>query len=155
MVCCFARRYNSGKVAVMFDQSGNGQVNYPDGKTVLSMSLNKCLLFKKAAGGKKGVAGGIEELGAGSGERKIKLSEELGVAFCAAPLKIEVYFRCKGVHCKFSAPGLFRSGSSVEVIKGKGDLFGEKDRLKVERKEQENLSHGDFLSAIQQAVAGL
>ena len=71
------------------------------------------------------------------------------------PLRIQIFVRAKGVHAKFYAPNT-KNGSTVEVVTGKGDIWGERDRNeRPKKKRQEALEHGEFLSAIQMAVAGL
>jgi hypothetical protein len=145
--------YGTGKIAVMFDRYGNGNIMDPSGKTVVSISPKKFLMFVDK---KKGRGQDIMELDGNSGEKRVQLSQELAVAFTPAPLRIVVFFKCKNLHCKFMAPGLFQGGSSVEMLSGREDLFGDKEKVKKEKAEKDVYeSNDDFLSAIQRAVAGL
>jgi len=148
--------YVNGRVAVTFDSRGNGSVYYPDGKTALSMSTQECLWFKKVEGTQRTAKTkfDIVPLNGSSGVVRIPLNQSLGVDFCVSPLRIELYFKVKNVHCKFVAPGT-EGGAVVVGIEGKGDIWGEKDRVKKVKKKVENLEHGDLLSAIQRAVAEL
>ena len=71
------------------------------------------------------------------------------------PLRIQIFVRSKGIHAKFYAPNA-KNGATAEVIEGKGDIWGETDRrVRPPKKRQEAMEHGEFLSAIQRAVAGL
>ena len=146
--------YSSGKTAIMFDSSGNGSIYYPNGSTALSMSPHDCLLFKKVTGGNAKGKFDIVPLTASSGMSRITLNPGLGVDFCPSPLRIEVFFKSKNVHCKFVAPGT-EGGDVVVEIKKKADLFGTKDRPKKKEKVEVSMEHGELLSAIQMAVAAL
>jgi hypothetical protein len=148
--------YSSGRVAVTFDDLGNGSVYYPDGKTALSLSPQECLFFRKVEGTQRTskTKFDIVPLNSSSGQVRIPLHQSVGVDFCASPLRIEVYFKVKNIHCKFVAPGT-EGGQVVVPIERKGDLFGERERVKKVKEEVVPLEHGDFLSAIQRAVAGL
>ena len=138
--------YGSGKICCLFE-GGNGSVMDKNGRTLVSLSGVKCLVFE-GKGGKD-----IREWEGGA--RRFTCGKELGVMFCPEPFSVVVYFKHKNIHAKFCAPGVFKGGGSVEVIQGKEDLFGDEARKRKERVEKVETSHGDFLSAIQAAVAGL
>jgi hypothetical protein len=148
--------YTGGRVAVAFSDSGCGSVYYQDGKTALSLSPQECLHFRKVGGtGKTSKTKfDIVPLSAASGQVRIQLNKSLGVDFTASPMRIEVFFKVKNVHCKFVAPGT-EGGAVVVPIDNKGDLFGERERVEKVKEVRKPLEHGDFLSAIQRAVAGL
>ena len=85
----------------------------------------------------------------------ITLSKELAVTFPPNHLRINVFVKSKNCHCKFYAPNT-KNGSVVEVIQGKGDVLGQHDKKeRKQKKKDEPMEHGDFLSAISAAVAGL
>ena len=153
--------YPDGSIALSFDQYGNGNINTAKnqgGTTILSLSAKQCIFFppkKLSAGGGAGKGGGeIRHINEGSRTERIKLSDQIGVDF-KLPFNVTVYIRCKDLHVKVFAPA--RGGSTTfEDITGKGDLFGEKERVAaVKETKYVPLEMGDRLTAIQKAVAGL
>ncbi|GMH78144.1 hypothetical protein TL16_g07686 [Triparma laevis f. inornata] len=141
--------YPNGSMACTFDSNSNGNVSWPDGSTALSFSTASCLYFEK-----KGKKVDVKTITTSSAPVKIALSKEIGIKFHPNPLRIQVYVKVKNCHFIFYAPNL-KNGSVVEVLEGKGDVFGETEKKVVKKKKEVPLEHVDFLSAISAAVAGL